>query len=382
MRAAHAARGESPHDAWVFLRGTPSHQRDSKVWRSGKIPQRFWDESVAAVPEIYDLVQLEAPSWGGLRLRAPTLLQPGEPWREVRLWVESAADALPLTTEALVEWLIDAVATPGVTNGFVHVDGVADPYGDLVVEQSRFPDAGLAGRVEGYYWCLALGEPQLAMLGGEDAVRTAGLCEELRGLDVGGRDGLLCRLTTDPAGLTEDRVRAWRDLLEPLLRPGIPGRLDDLAPGGPLARPLWLYEGPPAPAEAPSVLVHGADLPPTTMEVVAPEGPADALACVLTVEGDRERDVAAAVEGAVGAWCRALGAGVLATVDAAVEVHQSAVTVDGDVLRWRLDSAAPLEPAAVRLLVASLQVLHDQLGWPHGQVAPGPALVRLELQAV
>jgi hypothetical protein len=73
---------------------------------------------------------------------------------------------------------------------------------------------------------------------------------------------------------------------------------------------------------------------------------------------------------------------VLATVDAAVEVHQSAVTVDGDVLRWRLDSAAPLEPAAVRLLVASLQVLHDQLGWPHGQVAPGPALVRLELQAV
>lgn len=380
VRRHHAEHGWSPHDAWTCMRVTPGQQRDNKVWRSGKIPQGYWDESVAGVPDTFDTVQLDAPSWGGLRLQAPTLLRPGAPWRDVRLWLSSPTEGLVQATDTLVEWLVESLATPGVTHGFVHVDGLADPYGTVVVEHSLFPGADLAGRVEGYYWCLALGEAQVASLGGPEAMLSTGLCDTVTAIDVGGRPGLLCRLTADPACLTEDRVRAWRDHLLPLLRPGIPGRLDDLDRGGSLSLPLWLYEGPPAPADAPSILVHGAPPPPLTFEVEAPAGEVTSLDCELTVSPDAGRDVAAAVEGAVGAWCRSLGAGVLVGVDQTVEVTSSPVTAEGNVLRWRLDAAAPVSPAAVSLLVAVLQALHDHLNWPHTAEERGPQLLGLTVR--
>jgi hypothetical protein len=380
IRAAHAERGWSSHDAWTFMRVTPGQQRDNKVWRSGKIPHGHWDESVAGVPDTYDTVDLEAPSWGGLRLQAPTLLRPGAPWRDVRLWLSSPTEGLVQATDTLVEWLVESLATPGVTHGFVHVDGLADPYGTVVVEHSLFPGADLAGRVEGYYWCLALGEAQVASVGGPEGMLSTGLCDTVTAIDVGGRPGLLCRLTEDPADLTEDRVRAWRDHLLPLLRPGIPGRLDDLDRGGSLSRPLWLYEGPPAPADAPSILVHGAPPAPLTLSVEAPESAVTSLDCELTVTSVTERDVAVAVAGAVGAWCRSIAAGALVGDPRPVEVTSSPVAAEGDTLRWRLDAAAPVSPAAVSLLVAVLQSLHDQLNWPHAAHEPGPQLLRLALR--
>lgn len=381
VRKHHAEHGWSPHDAWTFMRVTPGQQRDNKVWRSGKIPQRYWDESVAGVPDTFDTVQLDARPWGGLRLQAPALLLPGTPWRDVRLWLSSPAEGLAQATDTLVAWLVESMATPGATHGFVHVDGLADPYGTVVVEHSRFPGADLAGRVEGYYWCLALGEAQVAGLGGPDAVRATGLCDEVVPIDVGGGPGLLCRLTQDSADLTEARVRAWREYLLPVLRPGIPGRLDDLDRGGSLSRPLWLYEGPPAPADAPSILVHGALLPPLTLPVEAPEGAVASLDCELAVSSVTERDVAKAVEGAVGAWCRSITAGVLVGDHDAVEVTSSPVSAEEGMLRWRLDAATPVSPEAVSLLVAVLQSLHDQLNWPHAAHEPVPQLLSLTLRA-
>jgi hypothetical protein len=381
VRAHHAKQGWSPHDAWTFMRVTPGQQRDNKVWRNGKIPQRYWDESVAGVPDTFDTVQLDARPWGGMRLQAPALLLPGTPWRDLRLWLSSPAEGLAKATDTLVAWLVESLAAPGATHGFVHVDGLADPYGTVVVEHSRFPGADLAGRVEGYYWCLALGEAQLAGLGGPDAVRAIGLCDEVVTIDVGGAPGLLCRLTADPADLTEERVRAWREYLLSVLRPGIPGRLDDLDRGGALSRPLWLYEGPPAPADAPSILVHGAPAPALTMPVEAPEGPVTSLDCELAVSSVTERDVAKAVEGAIGAWCRSITAGVLEGDHDAVEVTSSPVSAEEGVLRWRLDAATPVSPEAVSLLAAVLQSLHDQLNWPHAAHEPGPQLLSLTLRS-
>jgi hypothetical protein len=63
-----------------------------------------------------------------------------------------------------------------------------------------------------------------------------------------------------------------------------------------------------------------------------------------------------------------------------VEVTSSPVSAEGDTLRWRLDAAAPVSPAAVSLLVAVLQSLHDQLNWPHAAHEPGPQLLRLALR--
>jgi hypothetical protein len=39
-----------------------------------------------------------------------------------------------------------------------------------------------------------------------------------------------------------------------------------------------------------------------------------------------------------------------------------------------------VSPAAVSLLVALLQSLHDQLNWPHAAHEPGPQLLRLALR--
>ena len=90
----------------------------------------------------------------------------------MRLWLGSPTEGLAQATDTLVEWLVASLATPGVTHGFVHVDGLADPYG-IVVENSRFPGTDLSGRVEGYYWCLALGEAQVAGAGRRPCARPA-----------------------------------------------------------------------------------------------------------------------------------------------------------------------------------------------------------------
>ena len=379
VRDAQSARGWTDHEAWLFLRETPAQQRDSKVWRSGKVPQRYWDESVEGVPERFDSVQLTAPHWGEVRLQAPSLVHPGEPWREVRARLEAPEEGVADAARVMLAWLVEAVSTPGATHGFVHVDTVADPYGELVVGTSRFPAAGLAGRVEGYYWTLALGAEQVAALGGGAAVRDSGACEVVRPIDVGGEPGLLCQVTSDPADLTAAAVLAWRALLEPLLRPGIPGRLDDLSPGMPLARPVWLFEGPPAPALAASVLVHGSAPPPLTIEVAGEIPTSAALACSLTTSGTGGRDVVAAVEGAVGAWSRAARAGLLSGVGEPLAVTASPITAEDGDLRWRLTCTSAIPPAASSLLISALQVLHDELNRPGGVTPVGPALVRFSI---
>ena len=381
VRDGQSARGWTDHDAWLFLRETPARRRDSKVWRNGNVPQRYWDESVDGVPSRFDSVQLSAPHWGEVRLQAPSLVHPGEPWREVRAHLQAPDEGVVEVARLMLEWMVGAVSIPGATHGFVHVDTVADPYGDLVVAPSRFPDAGLTGRVEGYYWALALGPEQVEALGGAQSLRDAGVCEEVRTLDVGGEAGLLCEVTSEPAALTAEALLAWRALLEPLLRPGIAGRLDHLAPGMPLSRPVWLFEGPPAPALAASVLVHGSRAPRGTLAAAGEAPSACVLDCSLTTSGAGGADLVAAVEGAVGAWGRAARAGALHGVDAPLAVTSTPVAVADADVRWRLTCETPIPPAASRLLVAVLEVLHDELNRPGG-VAPAQAeLVRLVLSA-
>ena len=287
LRDRHRSEGWLTHDQWHLMRATPAQKRANWSWHTGDVDEVLWRESVAGVPTEYDVVQLHN-GWGEVALRAPSLHHVGA-WRSAAGFVTSPGVGAMAAADALVDWLVEAVAAPGVSTGYVHADSLADPYGQLVVMQSRLRSAEMAGRVDGYYWTVALGHEHLRPVGGPDVLRRDGLCEVVTEIDVGGAPGLLCQLTRDPRRLTEDRVRAWRDVLAPVLRPGFPGRFDMLwSRLAGLSRPVWLFEGMPTPAATTGILCYD--------EVVEPP---DILLDWQAGEGSAELDLGLALDAEV-----------------------------------------------------------------------------------
>ena len=148
----------------------------------------------------------------------------------------------------------------------------------------------------------------------------------------------------------------------------------------PRSRPVWLFEGPPAPAMAPGLLAHGAPPPRRTLTLADTADGGTRLVCRLTTDGSGRPagEVAAAVSGAVGAWCRTARAGELGPTPA-VAVTASPATRDGTSLTWTLEADRPVDPAARELLADVLQELADELARPGESGPGGPALGSLTI---
>jgi hypothetical protein len=248
-----------------------------------------------------------------------------------------------------------------VTTGFVHVDSIADPYRELVVLESRLPDATLDGRVDGYYWCVAVGTEQLLALGGPEALRA--VCEVVEDAVVGGQPGALCLISSDPADLSGERLLRWRETLRPVLRPGYPGRLDMLFwPKSAFSRPVRLFEGMPAPAAARSVLTYGEEPEGPELPLEWATDPDTATELGFVLEADKiPPDVAGAVAAVVHAWAVSARHAALFDVEGPREVTATPLAVEGSTVRWAVRGPEPLGRAVVLLLRSALQDLAREL---------------------
>jgi hypothetical protein len=294
--------------------------------------------------------------------------------------LRSPAAGVDAAAGALLDDLVAAAPEHGVQTGFVHVDSIADPYTEVVARDARLSADAFDVEVHGYYWAVLLTEGHLDRLGGVSRVRRAAPCARLAPAGA----GLLCVLTESPLELDEERVLAWRAFLAPVLRAGYPqGREDVGVPPGPLARPVWLFEGEPVPETTRFVLAHGHDpvggrLPLVWSDAVADP---DRLTCWLYPDAayDRARHDGA-VEAVVHAWGVTGALGGLSDVDG----HLGGVTgvtwdtddSGTDALAWQVDVGPCADAAApVQRLADALRDLAAVLA----EDAGGPPFARLRI---
>ena len=177
-------------------------------------------------------------------------------FRQVLVSVNTSGSAV-VVAGALREWVRRCVAVLGRGSGFVHLDGLADPYGKLLVQRARLSSEDFSRMVHGYYWTVLLSPEHQARLGRQAESLVRSVCESVERIPSPSGEFLLCTLCDDPEELSEKRVREWRSTLGPLLRPGFLmtkwGPVEGsaaMAPGPPpeeLSNARWLFEGPPLP---------------------------------------------------------------------------------------------------------------------------------------
>lgn len=181
----------------------------------------------------------------------------------------------------LVQELREAAADPTLDGGYVHVDTIAHPYEQVMLERAGLRKWGPPAFVDGYYWALLLSPRQLARLGGMAAVGGEAPVEHVE--KVG--DHLLCVLCEDPTQLGPAQVAAWRRFLQPVLIPGYP-RPSEGHTNWP--RPNWLQEGPSIPGATDTAIWGKQDPSPESWPVHRTGDPS----------GSRHRiDIAGLVEG-------------------------------------------------------------------------------------
>jgi len=360
IRARHRAEGWLKWDRWILMRVTPGGRQRSWVHDDGVIDEDRWRESLEGVPEEFDNVALSALPWGGLDLASPSQLVYGRDVRTLGAHLHTPAAGVDDASGALVDVLRDAAALEGVGSGFVHVDSIPDPYSEVVARVPRLSDDDFAVEVHGYYWAVLLSVGHLDRLGGGPRVRREAPCTRVE--EVGDGSRLLCVLSDSPLAMDAGRVVAWREFLAPVLRSGYPTGWEDVGSQHPtpLSRPLWLFEGDPAPRATTAVLQSGVDtgIAPVPVQWLSSVQDPERPTCWLYPgpDFDRQRH-SGVVSTVVRAWFLTGALGRLHDVDG--RFHWSSdVTWDtddagADALVWQVELGdAPVEAAIARIAVA------------------------------
>jgi hypothetical protein len=361
IKQHHRAQGWLKWDQWALLRVTPDGRQRNWVFDEGVVDESVWRESVDGVPDRYDSIVLSSGSWGQLQYAVPSHMFLGSSVRSLAGWVRAPVEDVGDAANGLLDELVAALATPGVTTGYVHIDSIADPYTEIVTAQSRLSDDRFDAEVHGYYWAVGLTAGHVERLGGTESVRRSAPCERIdtvRGA-AGAGATLLAVLTESPSDLDPDRVLAWRRFLSPVLRRGYPIGLEDIGTG-PLKRPLWLFEGDPVPRRTPFVLRHGHPSTASVAVVIGDtvEDPERPLCWLYPGPSfDRERDHGR-VAAVVNAWFVTGSVGLLSGVDGEL-ASVTGVTWDSDergleALVWQFDPGTCDPVAAVTALAAAL----------------------------
>jgi hypothetical protein len=333
LRAGLLAEGETLIEGWRLGRVTPDWRHRSFSYPEGGIDDEVWEESLAGLGVDYETVSLESEMfWWGIKVEAPSYTLVGS-WSVTAAVTVPTEDHARRAAEAMRLELLEAVGHTGVGSAFVHVDSFADPYSAVVSPVHRDRPTAFDDVVHGYYWSVVLGPGHIERLGGLDRVIAEAPCEVVRPVLVAGRPGLVCQVSTDPCGLGEAIVGAWRAYLAPVLRFGYPERNGVLDHMERLQRPLWLFEGEPATRTA-SVVLQGKVRAPETPVVWPPGRPDEEPSVddeptvwIRCVEGCDPADVFGPVRGVVQAWRACAMSGRLIEVSGTVR-RCTDVTID------------------------------------------------------
>ena len=369
LKASHQREGWLDWDQWVLLRATPDGRQQHWAYMDGVIDDRRWEESVDGVPACFDSVLLSSGHWGQLHLASPSHVYLGARIRSLTAWVECPRAGVEATSAAFVEQLMVTADVQGVLTGFVHVDSTADPYTEVVTAPSRLSADRFDVEVHGYYWAVLLTDEHLERLGGMSRTRREAPCARVEPLRVKGGQGLLCVLTDSPLDIGAEAMLSWREFLLPVLRAGYPSGWEDIAEvGTPLHRPLWLFEGAPAPRLIRLVLEKrdsiGAHL--TVDWLDRREDPAW-LTCLLYPGRQFDRELhPSAVAAVVNAWFVTGLHGRLLNVEGVLN-RVTAPTYQADdrgdqALVWGVDPGTCEPSALIDRLAAALSELGGVLG--------------------
>ena len=132
----------------------------------------------------------------------------------------------PSVQEYFVSLLRRTAVTAQASTGYITLDASPDPY------ERRYGLNGTHGRrnsgmrLRGYYWANVLSEKHIHALGGMDEIRTQAPCHIVEDLSDGRETLAYLQLTPDLNRFDDERLRALRDYLSPLLTPPPPGRRD------------------------------------------------------------------------------------------------------------------------------------------------------------
>lgn len=244
MVVAHRERGWSTYDQRALLRFVGDRSR-TWTFDDGIVDERRWTESLEQFPDEVDLIKLTSQRSVIEIVRRG--YEVGNESRSLIANVTAPAAGVDEAAAVLLDQLVESMAVPEFQTGFVHVDTIADPYSAVVTQESELKGDGLDFEVYGYYWAVALKTGHLERLGGVARVRREAPCARIETIEGPGH-GLVCVLTESPLDMSVETVVAWRNYLQPVLRPGYAAGWEDIgARHTPLARPIWLFEGVPAP---------------------------------------------------------------------------------------------------------------------------------------
>lgn len=312
LRAALLAEGEKLIEGRRLSRTTPDWRVRTFTYPEGGVDDAVWEASLAGLGTDYDGVSLGSEMlWWDIDTGAPSLKLVGS-WSVTAAVTVPTEDHARQAAKAMQDALLAVVEHPGVGSAFVHVDGFADPYTEIVSPVHRDHPTTFDDVVHGYYWSVVLGPGHIERLGGLDQVTAEAPCEVVRPVIVAGSPGLVCQVTADPAGLAEEALRAWRTYLGPVLRFGYPERNGVIDHLERLGRSLWLFEGEPATRGATVSLQSKVRPPEIRIDWPAdepdeePDVDDEPTIWIHCVEGCDPTDVLSPVRGVVQAW-RACG---------------------------------------------------------------------------
>jgi hypothetical protein len=203
-----------------------------------------WVDSSAVVSLRSHADEHDGCSELAIRLDAPSLL---------------AADEL---IDSLVPILVTAAALPHVRCGHINADSVPDPYSSIIAGTNERWVAGrhdMLTKVTGYYWSTLLSAGHIAALGGLGLALENAPPSIAKVVPREASMALVFISTETCSARTEADVRAWRQFLLPVLRPGFPIHERDWE------EPVWLFEGRPVSERVADALV---ELPPSGHSMV------------------------------------------------------------------------------------------------------------------
>jgi hypothetical protein len=167
--AAREAQLQSNDLRWKdlhFSRFTVDGRDRAWHWKSGRLNEDLWEESLDGVPELFSEVHLSVPQWGRLRYLSdcPAGPRSSSLYRMLALEIRNMGQDASSASHQLLDVLRHAATIEGIAGGFVHLDSIADPYSEVVDNWSRLAVNEFGTQVFGYYWSTLLTEGHLRVL--------------------------------------------------------------------------------------------------------------------------------------------------------------------------------------------------------------------------
>ncbi len=363
IKREHRANGWLKWDEWLLMVDGPDMAIQNVRYQDGDIDLDTVDGHLDRVGGDVDRVQLSSGRWGDITVGLPEI-------RFRNASVGSVSAAVRCAAEEAVQPAFDALQSllndhHGLT-GFVHVDSIADPYTEIIC-QSHASSNDFERQVHGYYAALFLGPAHLEELGGRAQVISEAPCESVETVD----DGVLCRLNGSPLELTADDVRAWREYLAPTLRRGFPESSDMVGtPMTPLARPVWLFEGPPVAPHLRKSLLDGYVSPESVRQpepLLGPDSDHERVVVRVQLRAGHTPGLVELVGSTIRAWATAGLAGRLHQIDGRLDsvTQRPSVTDDltvefdvlpGDLTRHDIARSVAVAVATVPESVAAITI--------------------------